>query len=111
MGFTVSLQLNPCLLTRVPVDSVSPGLSGAQCAVGKFCIYQQQTPTAHLIPHTLHLNQHSSLSTPVTLYIMGLLESINQALQFGICMATIPHHITQQHTTHHSTAHLIHGQV
>jgi len=46
MEFTVSVQLKPCLLTGVPVDSVPPGLSGADCAVRTFlyCIHQQRTP-------------------------------------------------------------------
>ena len=46
MGFTVRVQLKPYLLTRVPADSVSPGLSGADCAVTTilYCMYQQRTP-------------------------------------------------------------------
>jgi len=42
----VSVQLKPCLLTGVPVDSVCSGLSGADCAVSTilYCIYQHWTP-------------------------------------------------------------------
>jgi len=41
----VSVQLKPCLSIGVPVDAVSPGLSGADCAVSTilYCIYQQWT--------------------------------------------------------------------
>ena len=45
-GFTVSVQQKPCLLTGVPVDSFSHGVSGADCtfSTSLYCIYLQQTP-------------------------------------------------------------------